>query len=390
MTTADNMLRLAIPFNTSGSPYGMERAVIELFDSLRPRVAGHFLMSQTMRRESLPVLAEVRRRGLAHSFLSDTHPWPTFGKQRSLRQACRLLISLLKGNRDVLKATMRCDGVYLPGIRYSLYALLACVYCLLTGKRVIYQFHELTTYRSSALLVLRFLVRDFIHNTETGRRIVSETNPCVLKRRNHVIPLVLQLADEQAPDDLPETLTRGKRAILFAGQVSPHKGIDLLLDAIALLDDYSDTVLIVIGACPSEFQSCFDALMRDERLRQRVVRLGYREDPLRFMACAYVYVHPTPPSRFLEAFGRSALEAMACGVPTVCFRAGAIQDVVVHGETGLICDREDAECLAENLKRFLDDPDFRDRCGAQAKARVDAVYSAQRVSAEWKRLLEAH
>ena len=380
-------VKILVPFNTSGLLYGMERAVIELFDSLRPRVTPHFLISHTMLRQKLPVLAEVQRRGLSHSFFSDTEEWPSFRRPHSFRLAWELTVALLKGNRDVFRQAMQCDALYLCGVRYSFYSFLACIYCVLAGKRVIFQFHDLITYRSRILPILRFFVRDFIHDTEIGFRMVSKSNPCVLKRNNHVIPYVVQTPDTNGTDDLPETLARGKRTILFVGQVSAHKGVDLLLEAVALLDGYPDMLLLIIGACSPEFQPAFDALLADERIAKRVVHLGYRKDVFRFLAGAYVYVHPTPPSRFLEAFGRSALEAMACGIPTICFRAGAIEEVVVHGETGLICDVEDPGCLAGSLRQFLDNRQFRDVCGAQAKKRFETVYSAQRLEAAWKKLL---
>jgi len=389
-TLADgNSVNILIPFNASGFLYGMERAVIELFDSMRPRIAPHFLMSHWTLREKLPILAEVQRRGLSYSFFSDTSPW-LFGRPRSLSSIGKLLLALMKGNRDVLKQAVRCDALYLPGTRYAVLSVLACVYCRLTGRPVIYQFHNLVPYRSRALWLLRFLVRDFIHMTKTGYRLTSEANPCLLKSNNHVIPLVIHLPDTGGSDDLPETLSRGRRTILFVGQVSWHKGIDVLLQAMALIDGHPDVVLLIVGGCTPEFKPSFDALLADQRIARRVVYVGYRQDCLGFMARAYVYVHPTPPSRYLESFGRSALEAMACSVPTICFRAGAIEEVVVHGETGLVCDREDIACLAEGLRRFLDNRQFRDLCGANALRRYQTVYSAQRVADGWVRLLGGH
>lgn len=386
---AEKSVSVLIPFNASGFLYGMERAVIELFDSMRPRIAPHFLMSHWTFRERLPILAEVQRRGLSYSFFSDTSPW-LFGRPRSLSYTWKQLLALMKGNRDVLKQAVRCDALYLPGTRYAVLSVLACVYCRLTGRRVIYQFHNLVPYRSRALWLLRFLVRDFIHMTETGYRLTSEANPCLLKSNNHVIPLVIHLPDTGGSDDLPETLSRGRRTILFVGQVSWHKGIDVLLQAMALMDGHPDVVLLIIGGCTPEFKPSFDALLADERIAGRVVYVGYRQDPFRFMTHAYVQVLPTPPSRYLEGAPRTILEAMACGLPTICFRSGGAVDLVVHRETGLICDREDAECLAENLRLFLDDRQFRDCCSANATARFRTVYSPQGVAAGWERLLAGH
>lgn len=42
MTAATRSTKVLIPFNTGGFLYGLERAVIELFDSLRPGITPHF------------------------------------------------------------------------------------------------------------------------------------------------------------------------------------------------------------------------------------------------------------------------------------------------------------------------------------------------------------
>jgi glycosyltransferase involved in cell wall biosynthesis len=93
-------------------------------------------------------------------------------------------------------------------------------------------------------------------------------------------------------------------------------------------------------------------------------------------------VHSSPPSRFHESFGRSVVEAMALGVPTVCFRSGALQEIVVHEETGLICD-ESAASLTAALNRFLMDVAFRNRCGGNARRRYNELFSPGVVRDRW-------
>ncbi len=380
-------VKILIPFNSSGYLYGMERAVIEIFDVLRPAVQPHFLLSHTMLRENLPVLAEVRRRGLEHSFFSDTSGWTVLHKPRSLRAAWDVMVALVKGNRDVLKQSLRCDAMYLSGIKYAYYAIAACIYYRMTGKRVILHFHELLTFRSKSLRGFQLLIRDFIHNTDISYRIVLQANPGLAESSNHVIPLVAEPLERVEGCDEAEQISRGRRVILFVGQVTLHKGIDLLLEAVARLSEYPDVLLVILGACPPGFQKAFDAMLADGRLTGRVAHLGYQENVWPFLSRAYVYAHPTPPSRYLESFGRSALEAMACGVPTVCFRSGAIEELVVHRETGLVCADEDASHLAEHLREFLRDQPFRELCGAKAKSRFQNLYSTRRLREAWQELL---
>jgi glycosyltransferase involved in cell wall biosynthesis len=104
------------------------------------------------------------------------------------------------------------------------------------------------------------------------------------------------------------------------------------------------------------------------------------------MRFAYVYVH-SPPSGFHESFGRSVVE-MAHGVPTVCFRSGALQEIVLHENTGLICE-ESASSLASALNRFLEECEFRDACGKGARQRYKQEYSSVVVRPRWAKLLRA-
>ncbi|MEM8997541.1 MAG: glycosyltransferase, partial [Acidobacteriota bacterium] len=60
------------------------------------------------------------------------------------------------------------------------------------------------------------------------------------------------------------------------------------------------------------------------------------------------------PSR-AESFGLSALEAQACGVPVIGYRAGGLPEVVMHGETGILCPEGQDVCLGSLAAELLHD-----------------------------------
>jgi glycosyltransferase involved in cell wall biosynthesis len=72
------------------------------------------------------------------------------------------------------------------------------------------------------------------------------------------------------------------------------------------------------------------------------------------------------------------VEAMALGVPTACFRSGALQEIVLDGQTGILCNESPA-ALQEGISRMLGDRDFRDRCGRNARTRYEQLYSREAV-----------
>ena len=74
---------------------------------------------------------------------------------------------------------------------------------------------------------------------------------------------------------------------------------------------------------------------------------------------------------------------MAAGRPVCASRAGGLQDIVIHGETGFLFDRDDDVRLAEHLARMLDDAALRNTMGAEGLRRAAAEY-------DWTRVIAKH
>jgi glycosyltransferase involved in cell wall biosynthesis len=68
------------------------------------------------------------------------------------------------------------------------------------------------------------------------------------------------------------------------------------------------------------------------------------------------------------------LEAAACGIPTVGVREAGVRESVVHGQTGLLAER-DAGALASAIAELLSNDARRERMGAQALAHVREHWS---------------
>jgi D-inositol-3-phosphate glycosyltransferase len=169
----------------------------------------------------------------------------------------------------------------------------------------------------------------------------------------------------------------GKRMILFVGRVEPLKGIDGLLQAIAILrandgDLGRELCLAVIGGEPddgalldeTDEMSRLQELRRALQLEDMVTFLGRRAQdtlPYYYSAAEVVVV----PSHY-ESFGLVALEAMACGTPVVASETGGLAFLVRDGETGFHVPTGDPEAMAERLRQLLRDEVLRERLGRQA------------------------
>ena len=93
-------------------------------------------------------------------------------------------------------------------------------------------------------------------------------------------------------------------------------------------------------------------------------------------------------SSHYEGFPMVMIEAMACGLPAVCFdfKCGP-RDIIAQGENGLIVPDGDIEGLADALVRLMKDDELRKKMGENAK-RVVETYSEEKVMAKWLELYE--
>jgi glycosyltransferase involved in cell wall biosynthesis len=86
-----------------------------------------------------------------------------------------------------------------------------------------------------------------------------------------------------------------------------------------------------------------------------------------------------------EGFGLPVLEAMACGTPVVCARAGALPEVA--GEASLYVDPLDVKSIAAGIEQVLTDEKLRARLAVQGLTRAQK-FDARRTSARLVDLLE--
>lgn len=125
--------------------------------------------------------------------------------------------------------------------------------------------------------------------------------------------------------------------------------------------------------------------MIDESGLQDSVRLN---GPTKDIGKEYAESSMIVMSSHYEGFPMVLVEAMACGLPAVCFdfKCGP-RDIIEEGENGLIVRDGDVEGLAEAIVKLMKDEELRKRMGENAK-RVVETYSEERVMRMWEDLYE--
>ncbi len=193
--------------------------------------------------------------------------------------------------------------------------------------------------------------------TEFSKRDIVETYGALAKRIE-VIPHGVEQRFQRREDRNAAAALRKKyklprRFVLYVGAIEAKKNIDRLLEAFAMLvrnGRHGDRKLVLAGG---QGGGAYDLEQATKQvgLQGHVVYVGYvsDEDVVTLMNLADLFVYPS----LYEGFGLPALEAMACGTPTVVSDATCLPEVVADG--ALIAPAEDAAGLAERMAQVLND-----------------------------------
>lgn len=206
-----------------------------------------------------------------------------------------------------------------------------------------------------ASLVRPGMIRRVVHNGLDAARFAAAAEPGAFRRTLGISPEVPLL--------------------VCACQLVPWKGVDVLLDAFALVRQTHPTAhLAVVGEDAFGVNRDYVARLNRQaaNLRGCVTLTGYRADMATVFGDAAVVVVPS----LAEPFGRVVLEAMALSRPVVGTAAGGLPEVVVDGRTGLLVPPGDAGALAGAIERLLADRGLRAQLGAAGLRRVRERFSS--------------
>ena len=126
-------------------------------------------------------------------------------------------------------------------------------------------------------------------------------------------------------------------------------------------------------------------LVADVGVADKIHWLGYRADPKSLLQASDIFLLASTG----EAFGLVLTEAMACGVPVVGSRSGAIPEIVEDGITGLLATPRDAVSFADAIEKLARDERLRKAMGAKGRARVQEKFSVARDAEDTLQIYES-
>lgn len=138
--------------------------------------------------------------------------------------------------------------------------------------------------------------------------------------------------------------------------------------------------LIIIGKGNDGFKLQKQA--KDLDIEDRVKFLGfipYEEIPNYFSVCD-IFIRPSRS----EGFGNSFIEAMAAGIPVIATPVGGIPDFLKDGETGLFCEVNNSQSIADKVMEYINNPELTSRIVKNAKEMVSRDYGWNKIAKDMK------
>ena len=199
--------------------------------------------------------------------------------------------------------------------------------------------------------------------------------------------------DPQELWPVPQRLARqklglqlGKFIILQLGRMVPRKGIDNVIEALALLRQQTriDATLLVVGGEGKPGSADTPELARLRSLAGHLgvgdhVQFTGRKDrsELRYYYSAADAFVTTP---WYEPFGITPVEAMACARPVIGSAVGGIKSTVIDGVTGFLVPPRDPQAVAERLAELRADPALARAMGDEGMRRAFQHYTWRSVA----------
>ena len=167
-------------------------------------------------------------------------------------------------------------------------------------------------------------------------------------------------------------ITPAAPVIGMVARFQSHRRHDVLISAMVKLRKMFPTVrLLLVGK--GEHQPVLENQVRQLNLGKHVIFTGYRDRDLpEVYGAMNVSVLLATGS---EVSCRAVLEAMACGLPVVAARVGALPETVLHGVTGRLVNESDPDDLIRCLADVLDDRNTARKMGEASRERAEEYFS---------------
>lgn len=208
--------------------------------------------------------------------------------------------------------------------------------------------------------------------SDKARTTFLSSGPAVDADRLHTVLNAIPDPGQYTADRSSDTL--GPVKIIYVGRISPEKGPDTLIRALAEIKEIPWAAEIC-GTGRGRDVMPLMRLARELGIAGRISWPGHVSEPLRRIAGSDIVVLPT---RAPEAFGLTLLEAMSQGVPVVTTDNGAQPEIITDSIEGLLVAPDNPDAMADALRQLAENPALRRDMGLRGRETFERRFGYDR------------
>jgi N-acetyl-alpha-D-glucosaminyl L-malate synthase BshA len=171
-----------------------------------------------------------------------------------------------------------------------------------------------------------------------------------------------------------------EKIMMHISNFRPVKRVGDVLDIFERVQRKVPAKLLLVGEGPDLPK--IRCKIEDLGLQDKVFFLGKQDQIAEVISMADVLLLPSEK----ESFGLVALEAMACGVPTIGSQAGGVPELVVHGSTGYLAEIGNTEAMADYAVELLSDEAMAERFREACLTRARTVFCDELITRQYEEI----
>ncbi len=200
---------------------------------------------------------------------------------------------------------------------------------------------------------------------------VSNKVSDIVRQRIHTVPVYTLYNGVNIDLFYPQKDEGHKeKRIISVGNLIPIKGMNYLISAFAKVKEIVPLVTLeIVGE--GELREKLENQVEELGVGQSVIFSGRQpyDEVARRMRQSDLFVLDS----FYEAIGCVYLEAMACELPTIGVKGMGIDEIIVHGENGLLAEPKDINDLADQMLSVLKDSEYARKLGSHGRKTVEKI-----------------
>jgi glycosyltransferase involved in cell wall biosynthesis len=238
-----------------------------------------------------------------------------------------------------------------------------------------------------------FVNRIIVTSDKAERSLISIG---VSRRKIEHIPVGIDLSLFKPLNDSDRVKSKlniplGRKMILFAGDVTPWKGIESFLRAMSIIyKKYQDITCIMMTKDTYKYErerrEQLDNLVEEYGIREFTHFIGRYSDIKEIYGISDVIALPYISLVLFMDTPLCLLEAMAMSKPLVVSKVGSLKDVISNSENGLLVEPNNEHELADAIMKLLSDDNLCKCLGEKGRQYIETFHDIDIVSKDIERL----